>query len=135
MNHLIISSSIIGGITWVASLCHLWAYSWKDSAHFFFCPLKNCVVGCYLGIELVILQESIGHLSPTKGLFQSHLPGGCRASQAMRENLAEQQMILSVGCHLPTEHVQRGARISIANILDKLRCLELRRYNDLREIG
>ena len=44
-------------------------------------------------------------------------------------------MILSVGCHLPTEHVQIGARISIANILDKLRCLELRRYNDLREIG
>ena len=66
----------------MASLCHLWAYSWKDSAHFFFCPLKNCVVGCYLGIELVILQESIGHLSPTKGLFQSHLPGGGRAQSS-----------------------------------------------------
>ena len=29
-----------------------------------FCPLKNCAVGSYLNIELVILQEFIGHLSP-----------------------------------------------------------------------
>ena len=45
---------------------------------FLFCPLKNCTIRNYLNIELVILQECIGHLSPTRGPFQSHIPGGYR---------------------------------------------------------
>ena len=40
-----------------------------------------------------------------------------------------------IGCHVPIEHTQMGTRISSAIILDKLGCLELRRHNDLREIG
>ena len=44
-------------------------------------------------------------------------------------------MIISIGCHLPTKHAQMRARISNAIILDKLKCLELRRHNDLREVG
>ena len=51
------------------------------------------------------------------------------------ENLAKQKMIISIGCYLPTEHEQMGARISSAIIFDKLKCLELGRHNDLREIG
>ena len=77
----------------------------------------------------------ISHLSLAKGLFQSHILGGCRANQSIRENLVEQRMIVSIRCHLPTEHVWMVARISNANILDKLGCLELGRHNDLREIG
>ena len=44
-------------------------------------------------------------------------------------------MIVSIGCHLPTEHVQMGIRIASATILDELGYLELGRHNDLREIG
>ena len=44
-------------------------------------------------------------------------------------------MIISIGCHFPTKHVQMGVRISNAIILEKLKCLELMRHNDLREIG
>jgi len=44
-------------------------------------------------------------------------------------------MIVSIGCHLPTEHAQMGARISSAIIVDKLECFELGRHDDLREIG
>ena len=44
-------------------------------------------------------------------------------------------MIVSIGCHFPTKHVQMGVRISNAIILEKLKCLELMRHNDLREIG
>ena len=44
-------------------------------------------------------------------------------------------MIVSIGCHLPTKHVQMGARVSSAIILDELGYLELRRHNDLGEIG
>ena len=100
---------------------------------FLFCPLKNCVVGSYLCIEPVILQECIGHLSLARGHFQSHIPCGRKANQAMKENLVEKRMIVSMGCHLPTEHAQ--ARISNAIILNKLRCLEFGWHNDLREIG
>ena len=67
-----------------------------------FNPLKNCAVESFLNFELVILQECIGHLSPAGGLFQSHIPRGCKANQATRENLAKQRMITSIGCHLPT---------------------------------
>ena len=133
MNHLIILSSIIGGRTWVASQHHLWAYSQKDSPLFFSSPLKNCAVGSYLSIEPVIFQECVGHLSLARGIFQSHIPCGCRASQAIRENLAEQRMIISIGCYLPIEHAQMGTRISNAIILDQLGCLELGRHNDLGE--
>ena len=48
--------------------------------------------------------------------------------------MVKQRIIVSIGCHLPIEHVQMGARISSAIILDKLWCLELGRHNDLREI-
>ena len=102
---------------------------------FLFCPLKNYAIRSYLSIEPAIFQECIGHLSPARGLFQSHIPCGSKACQAIRENLVEQRMIASIGCHLPTEHVQMGSWISSAIILDKLRCLELGRHNDLREIG
>ena len=44
-------------------------------------------------------------------------------------------MIVSIGCHLPTEHMQIGTRISSAIILDELGCLEIKRHNDLEEIG
>ena len=44
-------------------------------------------------------------------------------------------MIVSIGCHLPTKHMQMGARISSAVIRDKLGFLELGRHNDLKEIG
>ena len=82
----------------------------------------------YLSIEPIILQEGIGHLSPAGGLFQSHI-------QAIRENLIEQRMIVSIRCHLPTKHAQMSARISSAIVLDKLGCLEIGRHNDLKEIG
>ena len=72
---------------------------------FLFFPLENCAVRSYLGIESVILQECIGHLSLARGLFQSQIPCGRRASQAMRENLAKQRMIAFIGCHLSTKQV------------------------------
>ena len=100
-----------------------------------FCPLKNCTARSYLNIELVIFQEGIGHFSLTEGLFQFHISCGREASQAIKENLAEQRMIIPIGCHLPTEHAQVGVRISDAIVFDKLGCLELGRHNDLREIG
>ena len=83
------------------------------------------MVRSYLGIEPVILQKCIGHFSLAEGHFQSHIPYGYRASQAIRKYLAEQWMIVSIGCHLPTEHAQMDARISSAIILDELGCLEL----------
>ena len=107
----------------------------KRFPYFLFYPLKNCAVESYLSIEAVILQECIGHLSLAGSLFQSHIPCGCRASQAIRENLVEQWMIFSIGCYLPTEHAQMGVGISSAIVLNKLGCLELGRHNDLREIG
>ena len=55
MSHLIISSSIMGGSTWAASLPYLWAYLWKDSPTLLFCPLKDYVVRSYLSIKLIIL--------------------------------------------------------------------------------
>ena len=100
-----------------------------------FYPLKNYAVRSYLSIEPVILQECISHLSKARGLFQSHIACGCGTNQAIKANLAEQRMIISTGCHLPTKHVQMGIRISTAIILDELRSLELRRHIDLREIG
>ena len=100
-----------------------------------FCPLKNYMVKIYLSIEPVIFQECIGHLSLARGLFQSQIPCGRRASQAMRENLAKQQMIVSIRCHLHIDHTQMSVRISSAIILDKLKCSELGRHNNLREIG
>ena len=97
---------------------------------FLFCPLKNYVVESYLSIELVILQKCIGHLSPTRGIIQSHIPYDHNANQAIRENLVEQRTIVSIRCHLPIEHAQLGVRISSAIILDELRQLELGRHND-----
>ena len=44
-------------------------------------------------------------------------------------------MIVSIGCHLPIELVQMGARISSVIILDELGCHELGRHNDLEETG
>ena len=99
-----------------------------------FCPLKNCAVRNYLDIELIIFQEGIGNFSPAGGLFQSHIPSDHGSSQAIREDLVEQMMISPIGCHLPIEHAQVGARISGAIIFDKLGCLELGRLNNLREI-
>ena len=102
---------------------------------FLFYPLKNCTVRSYLCVKLLILQKGVSHISLAGCLFQSHIPSGCRVSQAIRENLAEQRMIVSIGCHLPTKCVQMGVRISSAIALDKLGCLELGRQNNLREIG
>ena len=71
---------------------------------FLFSPLQNSVVGSYLNVEPAILQECVGHLSLARGLFQSHIPCGCRASQAIKENLVEQKMIVSIRFHIPTKH-------------------------------
>jgi len=101
---------------------------------FLFSPLQNDVIRSYLNVELTILKECIGHLSPAGGLFQSHIPYGCRVSQAIKENLVEQKMIVSIRFHLHTKHAH-GTRISSAIILDKLRCLKLGRLNEHREIG
>ena len=125
----------MGGSTCPANLCHLYAYSRKDSPLFFLSPSKNCAIGSYLSIELVILQKCIGHLSPVKGLFQFHIPCGNKTSQVIRENLVKQRMIVPTRCHLSTKHVQMGIGISSAIILEKLKWLELRRHKDLREIG
>lgn len=84
-----------------------------------FSPLQNGVIGSYLNVELAILQECIGHLSPAGGLFQSHIPCGCRAIQAIKENLLEKKMIVFIRFHFPTKHAQMGTRISSAIILDK----------------
>ena len=99
-----------------------------------FFSLNEYAVGSYLSVELVVFQERVGHFPPASGLFQSHIPCGYGASQAVKENLARQRMIVSIGCHLPAEHAQMGARISNAIIFNKLGCLELGRQNDLREI-
>ena len=47
---------------------------------FLFCSLKDCTIKSYLSIELVMLQKGIGHLPLARGLLQSHIPCGCRAS-------------------------------------------------------
>ena len=44
----------------------------------------------------------------------------------MKENLAEQRMIVSIGCHLPTKHVQMGARSPVPSYLMNLSALNLR---------
>ena len=100
-----------------------------------FCPLKNYAVGSYLGVELVVFQERVGHFPLTRGLFQSRIPYGWEAGQTIRENLVKQRVIIPIRSHLPTEHAQMHTRVSRAIILDKLWCLELGRHNDLREVG
>ena len=102
---------------------------------FLFNPLENYSIGCYLSIEPIIFQECIGHLYLARSLFQSHILGGYRASQAIRENLAKQGVIVSIGFHLPIEHAHIGPRISNTIISNKLECLELGRHNDLWKIG
>ena len=75
MNHLIISFSIMGGCTCVASSRHLWAYSRKDSP-LFFSVLMDRAVGSYLGVEPVVFQERVNHFPLVRGLFQSRIPCG-----------------------------------------------------------
>lgn len=107
----------------------------KKFPTFPFCPLKNCVIGSYLSVELVILQDCIGHLSLAGGLFQSYILCGCRASKVIRENLTKRRMIVSIGFHIPTKYVLMGTGISSAIVHDKLECLELGRHNGLRQMG
>ena len=61
--------------------------------------------------------------------------GGKQTCNKTKEGILGGQMQVWIGCHVPIEHMQMGTRISSAIILDKLRCLELMRHNDLREIG
>ena len=82
------------------------------------CSHKNCAVGSYLGVELVVFQERVGHFPPARGLFQSHIPCGRRAGQTIREYLAKQRVIISIRSHLPTEHVQVRVRVFSTIILD-----------------
>ena len=50
---------------------------------------KYHAVRRYLGVELVVFQERVGHFPPVRGLFQSHVPCGHRAEQIIRENMAK----------------------------------------------
>jgi len=72
---------------------------------FLFSSLKDCTIGRYLSIEPVIFQKDIGLLSLAGSLFQSHIPCGGRASQAIREDLTKHRQIVPRGFHLPTKHV------------------------------
>ena len=60
--------------------------------------------------------------------------GGKQTCYQTKEGVLEGQMLVWIRCHVPTKHVQMGARISSAIIFDKLKCLELGKHNDLREI-
>ena len=92
----------------------------KRIPHSSFLSLKNYVVESYLGAEALVFQERVGHFPLARGPFQSHIPHGRRASQTIRENLAKQWVIVPIGSHLPTKHVQVHAGISCTIILDKL---------------
>ena len=96
---------------------------------------KDRALRSYFGVEPVVFQESIGHFPPNRGLFQSHIPCGIRANQTLKKNMAKQRMIIPIGSHLPTKHAQVHAKVSRTIRLDKLWCFELRRHNDLREVG
>ena len=67
------------------------------------CSYKGHAVESYLGVEPVVFQERVGHLPLARGLFQSHIPCGCGASQTIRENLAKQRVIIPIRSHIPTE--------------------------------
>jgi len=93
------------------------------------------MVGSYLDVEPVVFQERVGHFPLARGLFQSCIPCGREADQAIRENLAKQRVIIPIGSHLPTEHAQVRARVFCTIILYKLWCFKLGRHNDLKEVG
>ena len=134
MNHLIISFSIMGVA--LVRLAHTtFRHTQGRIPTLLFCPLKNYAVRSYLGVEPVVFQERVGHFPPTRGLFQSRIPCGHGPSQAIRENLAKQRVIIPIGSHLPTKHVQVCTRVFCAIILDELWCFELERHNDLKEVG
>ena len=93
------------------------------------------MVGSYLNVEPVVFQEKVSHFPPARGLFQSHVPCGHMAGQAIKENLAKQKVIIPIRSHLPTEHAQVRTRVSSTIILDELWCLELGKHNGLREVA
>lgn len=133
MNHLIISFSIMGGCTCGQLTPPLGIFS-ERLPTFLLYSHKDHAVGSSLDVEPVVFKERVGNFPPARGLFQSHIPCGRRAGQTIRKNLAKQRVIIPIGGHLPTEHVQVRARVSSTIILDKLWCLELGRHNDLREV-
>ena len=89
----------------------------------------------YLGVELVVFLERVGHFPLARGLFRSRIPCGHGAGQTIKENLAKQRVIIPVGSHFPTEHAQLCAGVSCTIILDERWCLELGGHNDLKEVG
>ena len=62
---------------------------------------KNRVVRSYLGVELVIFQERVGHFPLARSLFQYRIPCGREAGQTIRKNLAKQRVIIPIRSHPP----------------------------------
>ena len=134
MNHLIISFSIMGGCTYAASSRHLWAYSRKDSSLFLFVLIRTVWLGAILTLNLQYSRKELAISLSQRSFPISHtmwLQGWSNYQEKSSKTKANYPH-KEPSCY---RHVHMCARVSSTIVHDELWCLELRRHNNLKEVG